>query len=108
MSKNKAQTYNNGKISILKRDNAEKSFLPFYSCSVSVNKYGSGGEFLGGGAEREKNQLVFKVRYCKRIKEILHDTQDFRIVYDGATYNVIDYDNYNFENKEVKLLGEVI
>lgn len=108
MQKKKTKTYNNGRIVITKRNEEERAFLPFYSCLVDVNKYGQGGEFLGGGAEREKKQLVFKVRFCKRISEIQHNTQNFRILYKGAEFNIIDYDDYNFENKEIKLLGEVI
>lgn len=67
-----------------------------------------GSEYLGSGAIQSTQELVFEVRYCKPLKDIMLNTQLYAIVYEGILYDVIDYDDYKMEHKTIKLLGVAI
>lgn len=102
--KAKPKVYNNGKIEVYKL-NSEDEFQFVYSCFADVNKHGSGGEFLSAGATQDKVSYVFTIRYSKQRAEIENNTQSYRIKYRQRFYNVVDYDDFNCEHKEIKLLG---
>lgn len=72
---------------------------------VTVNKSG-GSEYLGSGATQSASNKVFRVRYSSVIADIELNTQLYRIEYAGVMYDITDYDDFNDQHREVKLLGE--
>ena len=76
-----------------------------YILHANVNKANSNNEYLNAGAIQDKVSRVFEVRYFKAIEDIEHNTQKYRIVYQGVPYNITDYDDFMFRHKTVKLLG---
>lgn len=70
-----------------------------------INKNAKDNEFLSSGAIQSKRELAFEVRYCPPMKAIGKNTQLYRVVYDGDTYDIKDYDDYQERHQTVKLLG---
>jgi SPP1 family predicted phage head-tail adaptor len=72
---------------------------------ANINKSRAGNEYLNAGAVQSKTEKVFEVRYSHPVKAIEGSTQDYRIVYDDQSYDIIDYDDFQERHKFVKLLG---
>lgn len=75
-----------------------------WTLHAKVNK-ASGKEYLQGGAIQSQLQLVFDVRYCAAVGEIRLNTQQYRILYNGAVYKIVDYDDFMERHRTVRLLG---
>jgi SPP1 family predicted phage head-tail adaptor len=84
----------------------EKTRIPadLYKLHARVNKSG-GSEYLNAGANQSKSTRVFEIRYFKALEDIDQKRGLYRIVYNGQTYNITDYDDYLEQHKTVKLLG---
>ena len=74
----------------------------FYSCFASV-KTTSGKERQSGDTE-EQHSVSFTVRFCKRLSEL--SAVDYRIVFRGKTYNIIQVDFADYGGKTVKIKAE--
>lgn len=95
-------------IDIEKRDEETeewKTILSGVHCNVNKNTRKKGYETVSGGAIRIKRSLTFEVRYSKPIRQIAHNTQLYRIIYQGQTYDIIDYDDFEERHKFVQLSG---
>lgn len=95
-------------ISIEKRNVDTELWEPFMGtvhARVNKNVRRTGYETVSAGAIQIKRSLVFEVRYSVKLKEIAHNTQLYRIVYDGETYNIIDYDDFEERHQTVRLSG---
>ena len=63
-----------------------------------------------GGKERQKGDTVeqhsvtFTVRFCKRLSEL--SAVDYRIVFQGKPYNIIQVDFADYGGKTVKIKAE--
>ena len=79
----------------------------YYSCHAQVNKTG-GNEYLVAGAVSNKNKFTFVVRYCKELKDLQFDTQTYRIIFNGITFNILDADDFKQNHKTIKIIGESI
>lgn len=73
--------------------------------ALQVNKTG-GGESFAAGAEQYKPRLTFKLRWCKELEAMRYNTQQHRIVYQGHTFNIKDYDDFMEQHIFVNLVGE--
>ena len=70
-----------------------------------VNKATS-GESFAAGAEQYHPRLTFTLPWCRALEDVAYNTQLYRIVYRGHTYNIQDYDDYMQQHIEVNLVGE--
>lgn len=94
-------------ITIQKIDEATEEWIdvfekPIHAC---INKTKTDNEYQEGGTTQGKRNLTFEVRYFKELEDISFNTQSYRIVYKGIPFNIIDYDDYMEQHKNVKLLG---
>lgn len=71
---------------------------------AKVNKTG-GGQSFSAGADQYHVTKTFEVRYIKLLDYIAHGVQPFRIVYRGANYKVVDYDDFMEKHNIVKMVG---
>ena len=62
-------------------------------------------EKLDGGALQSRERLVFDVRYGPLVAAIRRNTQLYRILYDGGTYDVVHYDDFKEQHRNVRLKG---
>lgn len=72
--------------------------------ALKVNKTG-GGETSNAGAEQFHVRKTFEVRWSKVLEDVVHSPQVHRIMYQGRSYNIQDYDDFMEEHKVVKLVG---
>lgn len=92
-------------IIIQKMDEITEDWSDVYSVHARINKAKNNDEYLSAGAVQAKVSFVFEIRYFKELENIEFDTQLYRIVYDGHTFDIKDYDDYMLQHKTVKLLG---
>lgn len=74
----------------------------FYSCFVSVKT--AGGKERQKGDTVEQYSVTFTVRFCKRLSEL--SAVDYRIVFQGKPYNIIQVDFADYGGKTVKIKAE--
>ena len=87
--------------------NEDNVYNNYYSCHAQINKTG-GDEYLIAGAVSTKNKFTFVVRYCKELKDLQFDTQTYRIIFNGITFNILDADDFKQNHKTIKIIGESI
>lgn len=87
--------------------NEDNVYIDYYSCHAQINKTG-GDEYLIAGAVSTKNKFTFVVRYCKELKDLQFDTQTYRIIFNGITFNILDADDFKQNHKTIKIIGESI
>ena len=73
--------------------------------ALKINKSG-GGQTLAAGAGQYRATLTFEVRHFKALEEMRYNPQPFRIVYQGHTFKLVDYDDFMERHQTVKLVGE--
>lgn len=82
--------------------NVRREWQNFYSCFSSVNT--AGGKERQNGDTEEQHSVSFTVRFCKRLSEL--STVDYRIVFRGKPYNIIQVDFADYGGKTVKIKAE--
>jgi head-tail adaptor len=73
--------------------------------ATKVNQSG-GSEAFSAGREQFRPKLSFDFRWSKVLETLRYDTQNHRIVYQGHTFNIVDYDDYMEQHLQVRLVGE--
>ena len=71
---------------------------------AKVNKSG-GGQTFNAGAEQYIATLTFEVRHFKALEDMRYNPQPYRIVYQGHTFKLTDYDDFMESHTTVKLVG---
>ena len=82
--------------------NVIRHWQDYYSCFASVNT--AGGKERQKGDTEEQNSVAFAVRFCKQLSEI--SAVDYRIVFRGKTYNIIQVDFADYDGKTIKIKAE--
>lgn len=72
---------------------------------ANVNKTG-GGTAFNAGTDQYRASLTFKLRYVKALEDLQYSPQPYRVIYRGHTFKVVDYDDYQEQHREIKLVGE--
>lgn len=83
-----------------KNGNHTLSWVDFYSCAAYANNL-SGSEYWAAAQVNAQTDMFFMVRYCSELADI--NTEHYRIVFKGETYNIIFIDNIQYENKMLKI-----
>lgn len=73
--------------------------------ALKVNKTG-GGQTFAAGAEQYRATLTFEVRHFKALEDMRYNPQPYRIIYQGHTFKLVDYDDFMERHLTVKLVGE--
>lgn len=92
-------------ITIQKLNELTEDWEDAFTIHASINKTKANNEYLTAGAVQGKRNLTFEVRYFAALEDISVNTQIYRIVLQGAPFNIVDYDDYKLQHKTVKLLG---
>lgn len=92
-------------IKIQKINELTEDWDDLFSVHARINKAKADSEYLNAGATQSKASLTFEVRYFSGLKEIMLNTQSYRILFDNVPYNITDYDDFMLQHKTVKLLG---
>jgi len=79
------------------------TWTDYYSCSAYANLK-TGSEYTSAGQMISTDSLVFSVRWCIPLKDL--DPDHFRILFDGAIYNITSVDDYQFRHRTWKITAE--
>lgn len=74
----------------------------FYSCFASVKT--AGGKEQQKGDTEEQHSVAFAVRFCKKLSEL--SAVDYRIMFRGKNYNIVQVDFADYGGKTIKIKAE--
>ena len=77
----------------------------YFDTHANINKTG-GKEYVNASTNISSSTYNFKVRYNAKTKELLFNTEVFRIVYDTRCYDIINVDRYAENNSEITIIGD--
>lgn len=80
--------------------NHTSAWVDFYKCFAYVN-LASGKENVVNAETLAEDTLVFILRWCRKIRVI--NSKQYRILFEGAVYNIICVDDVKFAHKKFKL-----
>lgn len=80
--------------------NQTSEWSDFHSCWAAVHGV-SGREYWQAREQHEENTVNFKVRYCKKLKEL--GTTDFRIKFGDKLYDITSVDNIQFADSLINI-----
>lgn len=83
-----------------KAGNHVLTWTDYYTCSAYVNNL-SGKEYWEAAQVNAQKEIYFLIRYCS--ETTCMDTEHYRILFRGQTYNITFLDNIKYQNKVLKL-----
>lgn len=92
-------------ITIQRQDQETEEWRDVWMLRARINKNG-GGKALTAGADQYRATLTFDIRHFTALEEMRYNPQPFRIVYQGHTFKLVDYDDFMEQHRTVKLTGE--
>lgn len=92
-------------IQIQKLNLDTEKWEAYYSTHANINKTG-GKEYVNASSNISSSTYNFKIRYCEKIKEVLFNTEMFRVVYDTRCYDIKNIDRYAESKSEVTIIGD--
>lgn len=94
----------NRPIVIQKLDEETEKWEDYYSTHANVNKTG-GKEYVNASTNISSSTYNFKVRFCEKFKDVIYNTEIYRILYDGRYYDIENVDRYAESSTEITLIG---
>ena len=82
--------------------NVLQQWQVFYSCFASVKT--AGGKERQKGDKEEQHSVAFAVRFCKKLSEL--SAVDYRIMFRGKNYNIVQVDFADYGGKTIKIKAE--
>ena len=82
--------------------NVLRQWQDFYSCFASIKT--TGGKERQKGDTEEQQTVSFTVRFCKKLSEL--SAVDYRIMFRGRNYNIVQVDFADYDSKTVKIKAE--
>lgn len=95
----------NSPIKIQKLNLETEKWEAYYSTHANINKAG-GKEYVNASTNISSSTYNFKVRYCEKLKDVLFNTEIYRIVYDTRCYDIKNVDRYAESKSEITLIGD--
>lgn len=92
-------------IKIQKLNEDMEIYEDYYSCHANVNK-SSGKEYFNARVEISTSTFNFKLRYCEKLKDIVYNSELYRIIYNGKNFNVKTTDDYKEKHHELTIVGD--
>lgn len=80
--------------------NRRNSWAEYYCCFATVGGEG-GRETSVAGTTVDDSDISFSIRYCKKASFI--NNTEYRVVFEGETYNILSVDHMNYKKKSLKL-----
>ena len=95
----------NKPILIQKLDVDTEKWSDYYSTHANINK-ASGKEYFNASSNISSSTYNFKVRYCEKLKELLFNTEIYRVVYESRCYDIKNVDRYGENKNELTIIGD--
>ena len=72
---------------------------------ANINK-ASGKEYFNARTEISGSTFNFKVRYCEALKDLIFNTEIYRIIYENKVFNIKNADDYQLNHNELAIVGD--
>lgn len=82
---------------------AEKNNNPVIH--ANINKV-VGKEYTQASTNISHSTFNFKVRYCEKLKDVIYNTEAFRVVYDNRIFDIKNVDHFEENKTELTITGE--
>lgn len=92
-------------ILIEKLNEDTEKWEKYYSTHANINKVG-GKEYEQASTNISNSTFNFKVRYCNKMKEVIFNTEIYRVVYENRCFDIKNVDHYGENKKELTITGE--
>ena len=90
-------------LSVDEVGNHINAWADYHSCFAVANLV-SGKEYAVAGQVQNGDTLQFVIRWCGKLRDL--NTTQYRIVFQGDLYNIINVDEVLFRHESLKLIGE--
>jgi SPP1 family predicted phage head-tail adaptor len=92
-------------VLIQKQDIYEESWNDYYPTHANINK-ATGKEYFNASTNISSSTFNFEVRYCEKVKDIIFDTEIYRIIYQNKIFDIINVDRIKENDNKVTLVGK--
>lgn len=92
-------------ILIQKQDIYEETWSDYYLTHTNINK-ATGKEYFNASTNISSSTFNFEVRYCEKVKEIIFDTEIYRIIYQNRIFDIVNVDRVKENNNKITLVGK--
>lgn len=92
-------------IKIQKLDENTEVWTDYYSTHANINKT-RGKEYNNASTNISFSTYDFNIRFCEKVKEIIFNTEIYRIIYENRVYNIKSVDRYAENHNNVTLVGD--
>lgn len=72
---------------------------------ANINK-SSGKEYFNARTEISNSTFNFNIRYCEALKNVIFDTQSYRIIYENKIFNIKTVDDYKMQHHDFIIVGD--
>ncbi len=95
----------NKQIKIQKLDVETEEWKDYYKGCAEVNK-SSGREYFNAKTKITQNTYNFKVRYIRQLENIIFNTSQYRIIYKGKVFDIINVDDKWEQRIKLTFVGD--
>lgn len=92
-------------IVIQKLNNDTEKWADYYPTHANVNK-ASGKEYYNARTDISSSTMIFSVRYCKELKDIMYNTDSYRVLFENRHFDIKNVDDYKLEHNELNIVGD--
>lgn len=92
-------------IKIQKLNLESEKYEDYYSTHANINKVG-GKEYTQASTNISHSTFNFKVRYCEKMKDVIYNTEAYRVVYDNRCFDIKNVDHFEENKTELTIIGE--
>lgn len=82
-----------------------EKYEDYYFTHGNVNKVG-GKEYVNASTNISNSTFNFKVRYCKKMKDVIFNTEMYRILYDNRFFDIKNVDRFGEISNVLNIVGE--
>ncbi len=84
-------------------DKAKEKNYPYIHASINKS---SGKEYFNARVEISSSTFNFNIRYCQALKDIIFETQSYRIVYENRVFDIQTVDDYKMRHQDLIIVGK--
>ena len=77
----------------------------YFLTHAYVNK-SSGKEYFNARVEISNSTFNFSIRYSEKLKDVMFNTEVYRVVYGSRIFDIKNADNFMMKNHELTIVGE--
>ena len=92
-------------VHIQKLDQETEEWNDYFITHANVNK-SSGKEYFNANTNISSSTFNFSIRYSPYLRELMFNTDEYRLIYDDKYFDIKNVDNFMLKNNELIIVGE--